>query len=81
MILGLNFGESVFMHSILLVTDTYKFNLHFWNEFGWYKNFFRNYEIYIGDSEVFSENEKCPGGPHMKLDDPNNYAFSQYAYD
>ena len=34
---------------------------------------FNNYEVYVGDDEYPKNNYKCPGGPHMKLDDPNSF--------
>ena len=64
------------MHSILLVGDTYSYELSTANGIGWNKHYFRKYEIYIGDSEFFQENKKCSGGPHMNPDDHNDYAYS-----
>ena len=33
----------------------------------------QNYQLYIGDDPVYSNNPKCPGGPFMRTDDSSNY--------
>ena len=56
MIIGIDFSESVFMHAILMVHDHIEPFLHFAQGTSDLPKFFRNYEIYIGDSDDYSQN-------------------------
>lgn len=37
------------------------------------KELFQNFEVYIGDDPVYSNNPKCPGGPFMLWEDQNSF--------
>ena len=40
--------------------------------------FFQNMEIYIGnDSQDYTKNTKCEGGPFFDVEDDSNYSFDQ----
>ena len=41
------------------------------------KSWLQNFEIYVGNSEDYSWNKACPGGPYQKVDDTS----SSYLYD
>ena len=74
-VFGVDFGEKVFVHAIYIEQDKYDGNI--WNH-SETTEYLQNFEVYIGDSEVYSENKKCPGGPFMKLNDLASYTYDGY---
>lgn len=59
------------MHAVVLEQDKKMDSVFSFPSVGASK--LQNFEIYIGNSEDYSENKKCPGGPHMRVDDPSSY--------
>lgn len=39
----------------------------------------QNFEIYIGDDPIYYKNQKCAGGPFLRVDDPSSYYYDLYA--
>ena len=66
-VIGLNHGRVIIQNSVLLVQDQHQ--QYEWIVCGSFSDFSQYYasqwEVYIGDSPVYSENPKCPGGPHL----------------
>ena len=81
MIIGFNFGEPVFMHAILHAQDTINCVEPTYVGSSYLKNFFQNYEVFIGNSSNYTENTKCAGGPFLDPADSSSYVFSQKGYD
>ena len=57
--LGFDLRKEMMVHAILIVED-------FSNP---ENEYFQNVEIYVGNSTDWTENEVCPGGPHMLTDE------------
>ena len=75
MIIGFDFGEPVFMHAILHAQDTIDCTWSYSVGSSYLKNFFQNYEVFIGNSSNYTENTKCAGGPFLDPSDSSSYAF------
>ena len=64
-VIGLNHGRAIIQNLVLLVQD----QLDGWISQGTSSYFSQHYasqwEVYIGDSPVYSKNPKCPSGPHL----------------
>ena len=73
MIIGFDFTEPVFMHAILHVQDDLR--TEFVMDDNELKYFFQKYEIYIGNSPVYTENQKCSDGPFLDPDLRSAYVF------
>ena len=71
MIIGFDFSESVFIHAIVHAQDQLSGFRAYDEGISYLKNFYQNYEIFIGNNSSFSKNQKCDGGPFL---DPNNSA-------
>ena len=71
MIIGFDFSETVFIHAIVHAQDQLSGLNGYSPGLSSLKNFYQNYEIFIGNNSSFSENEKCAGGPFL---DPNDSA-------
>ena len=71
LVISFNLGSTYFLHAILIVADVYAEDepSEHTNKNEWVQN----YQLYIGDDPVYSNNPKCPGGPFMRTDDSSNY--------
>ena len=85
-ILGIDLAASYFIHAILLVEDvlTSVWSTH-WTIIGAYadtKHRFQRFEVYIGDSSNYLDNEKVEGGPWLydpaDSNDPDYTTFGIY---
>ena len=81
MIIGFDFGESVFIHAILHSQDDLNTGVPRQDDFTNLINFFQNYEIYIGNNTDYSKNHKCAGGPFLNPNEPTTYVFDSNADD
>ena len=75
-IIGFDFSESVFIHAVLHSQDELNVNTVMSAGPEYLKNFFQSYEIYIGDSENYNENKRCPGGPFLNPNDSESYVHN-----
>lgn len=71
---GTDLGDIYFQHAILVISN----NFVGWPNSPNEKHKFQNFEIYIGNNEDYSKNNKCAGGPFMRTDDSSNYQTWSY---
>ena len=75
--LGVSFPQTVFIHGILAVQDLYDKT---WAYDYLDENFrLQNFEIYVGHSANYLDNEKCSGGPFLKIDEDSSYVYDKRA--
>ena len=64
-----------FIHAVLIVDDLKDLWAWTYMSDSDKLSYLQNVEIYIGDdSEIASNNQICPGGPFLNLDDASNYS-------
>jgi hypothetical protein len=64
-IIGLDHGRVIIQNSVLLVQDQLKGWINYLDNTYFDQYYASQWEVYIGDSTMYSENPKCPGGPHL----------------
>ena len=80
--MGVDLGDSFYLHTVLLVTDLLT---SAWNapltldSYADSKNRFQRFEIYIGDDPNYLLNEKVEGGPWLyDPSDPNDQGYTLF---
>ena len=75
-VIGLNHGLVIIQNSVLLVQDQRDGWIDWGTSAELNQYYASQWEVYIGDSPVYLENQKCLGGPHLS----SNYDDYSDAY-
>lgn len=82
-VLGFDFGESVFMHAIMHAHDQFGLNEGTNlpnNSDGNMRKLFQNFQVHIGDSASYASNAQCAGGPFLDPSKQSTFVYSAKAY-
>ena len=78
-VLGFDHGRVKYQHAVVMVQDLIRNDLSLTNSY-LERYYTTNWHVYIGNSSNYSENEKCPGGPHLTsyqdyTEEADNFTF------
>ena len=80
-VFGLDHGYEKIQNSVLLVIDHFMGPIGSETPFDLTSFYTHSWDVYIGNKPLWSDNPKCPGGPHLKSTHDEYYdkcAFSSW---